>query len=447
MSAVLPKNGSLLHIYVEFQIALAGLWLTCVYFTRTELSRFMFLFVMLTGLLCRIILIPAPPVLSTDFNRYLWDGALICHGESPWSISPQTAIRAGDALASGGQIVNSALRSAGRAANESPAIMGRINHANLPTIYPPVSEATFAFAALIAPFSIATLKAVYLAIDCTTVLLLLAILKQLRQPSGLIIIYWWNPIVINSFFNQAHMDLIAFPFLLLAVLLAVGWRTRSSLGALALAGGAKFWPVVLLPLFLKSAGPSWWRRLAGIGVFAVCLTAALLPMLLSRHAGTHSLLAYGRYWHENDGLFRLESLFWHGICGGNDWLGLSAGLWARLTTAGLFCLFASWLLRGPLEAKALVRKSGILIGALFLLSPTQFPWYYTWTLAFLTIVPTWSLLAYSITLPLYQLHNTPPGTVWLEHLPVFAAIAVEYWWWRRKAWGDKQTSGAAADGD
>ena len=447
LAAVLPKDGSLLHIFVGVEIAVAGLWLTCVYFSRRQLPRFMFLFVMLTGLLCRTILIPAPPVLSTDFNRYLWDGALICHGESPWSIAPGVAIRAGHALASGSAIANSALRSAALAANASPAIMGRINHANLATIYPPVSEAVFAFAALIKPFSIATLKAVYLAIDCTTALLLLAILKRLRQPSGLIIIYWWNPIVINSFFNQAHMDLIAFPFLLLAVLLAVGRRAPGSLGALALAAAAKFWPVVLVPLFVQAAGPSWRRRLAEIGVFAGCFTAALLPMLLSHQAGTHSLLAYGRYWHENDGLFRLESLFWHDICGGHRWLGLPAGLWARFTTAGLFCLFAGWLLCSALETSTLIRKSGILIGALFLLSPTQFPWYYTWMLVFLTIVPTWSLLAYSVTLPLYQLHNTPPGMVWLEHLPVFAAIVMEYWWWRRKALGDKPTQLAAANGD
>lgn len=431
LSAVLPQDGSLLHIFVGIEIAVAGLWLACVFFSRRQLPRFMFLFVMLTGLLCRAILIPAPPVLSTDFNRYLWDGALICHGQSPWSISPAAAIQAGHTLTSGGQVTNSALRSAGLAANESPAIMRRINHANLPTIYPPVSEAVFAFAALIQPFGIAALKAVYLAIDCATALLLLAILRQLRLPSGLIIVYWWNPIVINSFFNQAHMDLITFPFLLLAVLLAMKGRTNGSLAPLALAAGAKFWPVVLAPLFVQAASNSWRRRLAGLVVFFVCLMTTLLPMLLSHQAGTHSLLAYGRYWHENDGLFRLESLFWHGICGGHRWLGLPAGLWARLTTAGLFCLFAAWLLRGVSDAGTLIRKSGILIGALFLLSPTQFPWYYTWMLVFLTIVPTWSLLAYSVTLPLYSLHNTPSGMVWLEHLPIFSAIAMEYWWWRQ----------------
>jgi hypothetical protein len=73
-------------------------------------------------------------------------------------------------------------------------------------------------------------------------------------------------------------------------------------------------------------------------------------------------------------------------------------------------------------------SSLLILAAVLLLSPTQFPWYYVWLVPFLTIRPRLSLLLLTALLPLYYLRfyfvargNVAIfdlGIVWLEYLPV-----------------------------
>lgn len=432
---LLPHNRGSLIAFIVAQVLLGILWMAGWLQARKVTGRGVYWFIVICGLLCRIILIPAPPVLATDYNRYLWDGLMICHGGNPWTIAPRAAIRAGEALRRGHTVAGAALRKAGRLANKYPAVMRRINHSKFPTIYPPAAEAVFALSAWTMPMSSGSLKFFYVGADCITLVLLTALLVELKSSINLIMVYWLNPIVVNSFFNQAHMDLLAFPFIILAVLLAVRGSLVKGGISLALAAAAKFWPLVLLPLLMRCGeGRPWSRLKAGIA-FAGVLALALAPMLLSRAMGADSLLAYGRYWHDNDGFFRVEQWFWRAVCGWHPWHGLPAGLWARITTGALFIFLLGWLIRRPIHRTDLTRKMAICIAAVFILSPTEFPWYYTWALPLLATAPLYSILAYTVTLPFYELHNDPAGIVWLQHLPVFGLIILEWWFYvkhRRK---------------
>lgn len=70
------------------------------------------------------------------------------------------------------------------------------------------------------------------------------------------------------------------------------------------------------------------------------------------------------------------------------------------------------------------------VGGLFVLSPTQFAWYYTWVLPFLVLAPARALVLYTALLPLYHLHYDYPWVVWIEHLPVWMLIGWAAWgWW------------------
>ena len=51
----------------------------------------------------------------------------------------------------------------------------------------------------------------------------------------------------------------------------------------------------------------------------------------------------------------------------------------------------------------LFRRSLFIVAVIFLIGPTQFPWYYTWMLPFLVVVPRFSLLFLTAMLPLYYL--------------------------------------------
>jgi hypothetical protein len=101
-------------------------------------------------------------------------------------------------------------------------------------------------------------------------------------------------------------------------------------------------------------------------------------------------------------------------------------------------LWAAGRVRTPADAG---RQYLTVVAALFLLSPTQFPWYYLWLLPFLALNPNGPLIVYTALLSLYYLRPyftsrsmTPifdHGIVWLEHGPVLVLL-IGQWWMGRK---------------
>ena len=83
----------------------------------------------------------------------------------------------------------------------------------------------------------------------------------------------------------------------------------------------------------------------------------------------------------------------------------------------------------------LFKRSLFIVAALFLISPTQFPWYYTWLLPLLAVVPKFSLILLTTQLSLYYLrfYLEPRGlldifnnyVVWIEFVPVWALLIAE----------------------
>jgi len=125
-------------------------------------------------------------------------------------------------------------------------------------------------------------------------------------------------------------------------------------------------------------------------------------------------------------------------------LAFSAQRLARALVAAILCFWTFWVVRkadnDPLETS---RRFLLVIAALFLLSPTQFPWYSLWLLPFLTIHARTSLLLLTPLLSLYYLrpyfsargmagiHDN--GIVWLEFVPVWILLVREYFKRRRSS--------------
>ncbi len=117
-------------------------------------------------------------------------------------------------------------------------------------------------------------------------------------------------------------------------------------------------------------------------------------------------------------------------------LHLNESLAARGIVICLLAVFVALLSRKqPDTGIEMLRNSLYVVAALFLLSPTQFPWYYIWMLPFLAVQPRFSLLVMTVLLPLYYLrfffdiHDKvfifDDGIVWLEHAPVWLLIIRE----------------------
>ena len=381
----------------------------------------------LAGLALRLALIGIPPASSGDYDRYLWDGAVLAHGISPYAHSPAS-------VHSAAAVSPSMPSTLLKLKEQSGSVLGNINHPKLRTIYPPITESFFALAYMLSPWNTTVWRVELLCFDLATGLLLVHLLKKLDQPTAWAAIYWFNPIVLAQSYIHMHFDVMIGPFIVLFVLLAMRPHRRLASLVLALATAMKLWPAALAPLL--------WRRI-GRRPFAICLSALLfaaltglllLPMFQPSHgAGLQSTWQYARYWQNNSGLFFLQRWAWQQLLGPKDEPIQIAGLLARGSTLLLMIgVLALALKRCARSRESFISACLLVVAAIFMLSPAQFPWYYIWMVPLLTLRPRASLLAYSSTLGLYYLFARAPW-IWLEHGIIWIWLAAELffvWYWR-----------------
>jgi alpha-1,6-mannosyltransferase len=375
-------------------------------------------FIIGVGLLMRVIMLPSAPILENDFQRYLWDGAVLANGQNPYALAPDAALALPADTPLGGL------------AREGAAIIGDINFPQLRTIYPPVAELAFAGVHLVAPFSLMGLRLLFLAAEGATLLLVLALLKDAGRSPLWVSLYWWNPLIVSQLINAAHMEALLLPPLLLA--LRLGLRRRSGWAgvALALAAGIKLWPVLLLPLLLKVSRTHWWP----LATFAVVTAAWAIPYFWLATGEDAGLVAYSLDW-QTFGALTLV------LQAAADTVAAPHGdAVARVIASGAAVVIAAglaWRLPPDAPPQRVIAYAGVTAYAVFLLSPAQFPWYGAWFIVFLPFLPGWSMLALNLTLPLYflafhlmardDMDTFENGVVWLAWLPVWLLLAWDLW--------------------
>lgn len=354
--------------------------------------------VLAIAVLLRLALVAAPPMLSSDVYRYVWDGMVQLAG-----ISPYAHIPADPALA--------ALR--------DTAIFPHINRADYaPTIYPPAAQALFLLAAGVAP-TVTAMKATMVACDLVAIACLAALLRAAGLPASRVAIYAWNPLTIWEFAGNGHVDAAALAFLALALLA----RARLRDGA----AGVAFGLAVLVKFLPAAAGPALWRRgpfwrLAGAGT-------AVIALLYAAH-----LLALG-----GDGQV-FGFLFQYGAeeglsTGGGIWplalLGLFAPLpgwaasaWLGLGAAALASL-ALWIMTrprppagSPQDVVRICADTALLGVATALVLTPHYAWYFPWLALPAAVAP--SAAALWLAAAPFLLYAAPPGDHALWPSLVFA---------------------------
>ena len=376
----LPEAGAAdwsLRINIFVGLLLAGLatYLTAVWLVlRQRMSKHMIWVVLGVAIAMRAALLPAPPFLSSDIYRYVWDGQVQAAGINPYRFVPADASLAG-------------LRHL--------AVFPHINRADYArTIYPPAAQMIFG---LVGHFSrtVTGMKIAMAVFELVGMLCLLRLLSIARLPRERILIYAWNPLVLWSFAGDGHVDAAAVGLLAVALLCRAGYRVRLAAAFVAGAALVKFLPVVVAPALVRG-GRLWWAALTGAAVVVLLY----LPYL---SVGIHVLGFLPSYGVEE------------GIDdGGGFWL--LAGLSHLVTlprgaaTAYILCvaaglgLLALRIFRGGAENGAegvvvLCRDTAVLAAfATVALSP-HYAWYFAW------------LALPSVVAPL-------PAVIWLSAAPV-----------------------------
>lgn len=342
------------------------------------------------AVLSRLVAMTAPPNLTTDAYRYVWDGKLILEGINPYLFVP-----ADDALRH--------LRDA--------EIYPQINKKEIAhTIYPPMAQMLFALGALISD-GLAGQKLVMFACELVIIGCLVGWLRTSALPASLVLLYAWHPLPIWEFSSQAHIDAGVTAFMA-AALLAAAHRRQGLAGGLLAAGFlVKYYPIVLVPALWRR----WdWRMPTAF--FAVVILA-YLPFV--GEAGTRVVGFLGP--HLDDQGYAAGWGF-HLVWLLRDFkiADPPVELYLGVSLALLFGLaLVTFFRRGREEIQPAYLA---LLGAAFVFfTSPHYPWYAAFLTIFLVRVPHPALFAITLFAIVLQVPRMPGGLTW-THL-----YALSYW--------------------
>jgi len=416
-------------LLVAILVFSGALYLFTIYKTpKTDLKKNQLIWIIGIGVILRVLMLFTAPILEDDYFRYLWDGAVTANGINPYTYSPQEVLEGTDIPTELSEL-----------ADESGEVIHSINHPEIRTIYPPIAQAFFALSYWLDSWNLISWKLILIIFDLATLSLIFNALGILKLPSSYLIIYWWNPLLLKEIFNSGHLDVLAFPFVLSALIMASKNRHVRSTLTLIIGMGIKLWPAFLLPVILRPILSKPKELLAALFIAAVCVGALFLPIYFSSLDHSSGFIAYGQSWQNNDSAF---SMIIYISELGLDFLGYEIFLKYTVARFIVIALIALWILYvtfgKTFRNEDLFKKSLFIVAFVFLIIPTQFPWYYTWLIPFLAIKPRFSLLLLTALLPLYYLryHFEPRGEieiftnviVWIEFVPVWILLI---WEWRK----------------
>ena len=428
-AANIPELEKPVLLLVGILIFSAVIYLFAIYKTpKSNLRNKQLLWIILIGIILRVLMLFTAPILEDDYFRYLWDGAVTANGINPYKYSPQEVLSGEDVPLELMEL-----------AKESGDIIYGINHPSVRTIYPPVAQAFFAVSYWLDSWSLTTWKIILLVIDLATLSLIFNALGMLKLPSSFLIIYWWNPLLIKEIFNSGHFDVLVFPFVLSSLILASQNKYLRSTFSLIIGLGIKLWPAFLLPIIIRPILSKPKQLFSALVLAVVSIGILFLPIYLSGLDSSSGLIAYGQSWQNNDSIFRILiyiSELSLNLLGYETFQKYTVARYLVIALIALWILFVTF--GKAFRENDLFSKSLYIVAFAFLVSPTQFPWYYTWLIPLLAVKPRFSLLLLTALLPLYYLryYFEPRGQleiftniiIWIEFIPVWVLLL---WEWRK----------------
>lgn len=359
MVGVRAKSAQDIHWLIALALLQGGLYLCAAWvILRARLQRHTLIIVLVFAALFRLSVLFAPPYLSDDIYRYVWDGRVQAAGINPYRYIP--ADKALEPL-------------------RDEAIYPKINRKDFaPTIYPPLAQVIFFLVTRVSE-RVTWMKAALVGFEALTVWMLIVLLASFNLPRERVLIYAWHPLLVWEIAGSGHVDAAAIAFIVLALLARRRGMETATGVALACAVLVKLFPVVLFPALYRRWG--WKMPLA----FVSTLVLAYLPYL---NVGVMKVLGYLPGYTAEEGIqsgdrFYLLSIV-RGVFGKHNVPTIIYMVAAALILLGL----ASWCLwKREQHERSYLARAFVLAAAFTLLLSPHFPWYFAWLVPFMCALP------------------------------------------------------------
>ncbi|WP_067038166.1 polyprenol phosphomannose-dependent alpha 1,6 mannosyltransferase MptB [Allomuricauda sp. CP2A] len=224
--------------FIKLLMLFGGLFFFMVKLMQFEKWNFKFLLV--AGILFRLVFLFAEPNLSQDFYRFIWDGELIKNGLNPYLHTPNNLIGQSNVA-----IAN---------AQELHTNMGELHAKNFSN-YPPINQIFFALAAILGGGSILgsiiVMRLMLILADIGVLYFGRKLLQNLNQSTHMAFWYFLNPLVIIELTGNLHFEGVMLFFLVWALFLISKKKWPIAAPIYSLSIMVKLVPLIFLPIFLK----------------------------------------------------------------------------------------------------------------------------------------------------------------------------------------------------
>ncbi|UJH66275.1 glycosyltransferase 87 family protein [Allomuricauda sp. SCSIO 65647] len=214
-----------------------------LYFKLIQFEKWNLKFMVVTGILFRLVFLMAEPNLSTDFYRFVWDGELINGGINPYLYTPDELMQSSEFITQNSELLHKG--------------MGGLSARHFSN-YPPLNQLFFALAALFGGGSILgsviAMRLTIVLADIGILYFARKLLRNLNKSTHLAFWYFLNPLVIVELTGNLHFEgVMIFFFVWAMYLLSVKkWWTAAPIYAMAIM--LKLIPLLFLPFLLPFLG-------------------------------------------------------------------------------------------------------------------------------------------------------------------------------------------------
>jgi hypothetical protein len=409
-------SRQLVSEYSRFTIGFSGvsgwsaiLYLAAAFLILTQpVDRFTFPIVLSVAIACRLAVLFAPPFLSSDIYRYVWDG-VVQHAH----ISPYRFVPGDPAL--------------GFLREPYQNLFDNINRRDYAhTIYPPAAQALFYLITWISP-TVTFMKTAMVLFEGVTVYGLIRFFRYLGIRREQILLYAWCPVLVWEIAGSGHLDSAAMAFITLA--LVARYRRQPVLTGLFLAIAVllKFYPLVLLPALYRRGDfkmPVTFASAIAVAYAAYSSVGRLVFGFLGGYVAEEGMASGSRYFllelaQRIPGLHGVTTTVYFMFCG----VVFAVLLWWCWRVAGEQGSDTVQHFGTNGDASFLSPAFALAAALMFLFSP-HYAWYIIWLVPFFTLMPNLPILAY--LLGFFYLYTTalaePGPKMFLANEMLYGAV-------------------------